>query len=78
MAKKDWIAGFQAWFLYSFWAYCVLGWCNEVFLEVVVYRWGFSNAAFCGGRICRVYGVGALLIVGCLRGLKTRPLRIVR
>ena len=61
MIKKDRIAGFQTWFLY-FWTYCVLGWCYEVFLEVVVYRWGFSNRGFLWGPYLPVYGVGALLI----------------
>ena len=70
MAKKDRIAGFQTWFLYL-WTYCVLGWCYEVFLEVVVYRWGFSNRGFLWGPYLPVYGVGALLILGCLGRLKT-------
>ena len=26
-----------------FWMYAVLGWLYEVFLEVVVYHWGFTN-----------------------------------
>ena len=29
-------------YLYFF-LYCVIGWLYEVFLEVVIYRWGFSN-----------------------------------
>ena len=77
MTKKSRIAGFQTWFLY-FWTYCVLGWCYEVFLEVVVYRWGFSNRGFLWGPYLPVYGVGALLILGCLRGLTKKPLRIGR
>ena len=77
MTKKDRIAGFQTWFLY-FWTYCVLGWCYEVFLEVVVYRWGFSNRGFLWGPYLPVYGVGALLILGCLRGLTKKPLRVGR
>ena len=77
MIKKDRIAGFQTWFLY-FWTYCVLGWCYEVFLEVVVYRWGFSNRGFLWGPYLPVYGVGALLILGCLGRLKSRPLRVGR
>lgn len=32
---------FQKYFL-CFVFYSVFGWCYEVFLEVVVYRWGFS------------------------------------
>ena len=77
MTKKSRIAGFQTWFLY-FWTYCVLGWCYEVFLEVVVYRWGFSNRGFLWGPYLPVYGVGALLILGCLGRLKNRPLRVGR
>ena len=77
MTKKDRIAGSQTWFLY-FWTYCVLGWCYEVFLEVVVYRWGFSNRGFLWGPYLPVYGVGALLILGCLRGLTKKPLRVGR
>ena len=77
MIKKDRIAGFQTWLLY-FWTYCVLGWCYEVFLVVVVYRWGFSNRGFLWGPYLPVYGVGALLILGCLGRLKSRPLRVGR
>ena len=77
MAKKARIDAFQTWFLY-FWTYCVLGWCYEVFLEVVVYRWGFSNRGFLWGPYLPVYGVGALLILGCLGRLKNRPLRVGR
>ena len=77
MGKKARIDAFQTWFLY-FWTYCVLGWCYEVFLEVVVYRWGFSNRGFLWGPYLPVYGVGALLILGCLGRLKNRPLRVGR
>ena len=44
------------WFL----AYSVLGWAYEVFLEVVVYRWGFSDRGVLFGPYCPVYGFGAL------------------
>ena len=77
MGKKARIDAFQTWFLY-FWTYCVLGWCYEVFLEVVVYRWGFSNRGFLWGPYLPVYGVGALLILGCLGRLKNMPLRVGR
>ena len=40
--------------------YSVIGWCYEVFLEVVVYRWGFSNRGVLFGPYTPVYGVGAL------------------
>lgn len=66
---------FQSWFLY-FWVYAVIGWIYEVFLEVVVYRWGFSNRGFLFGPYLPVYGFGALLIIACLRPLSRKPLRV--
>lgn len=60
------------WFL----AYSVLGWIYEVFLEVVVYRWGYSDRGVLLGPYCPVYGVGALAFLLCLRRLvrSGRPL----
>ncbi len=46
-------------FLY-FLLYSIIGWCYEVFLEVVVYRWGYSDRGVLFGPYCPVYGVGAL------------------
>lgn len=65
----------QKWFL-CFITYSVLGWCYEVFLEVVVYRWGFSNRGFLWGPYCPVYGFGALIFLFCLGGLKRKELRL--
>ena len=48
-----------------FWMYAVLGWCYEVFLEVVVYRWGFHNRGDMFGPYCPIYGIGALLFLLC-------------
>lgn len=73
--KEKAAACFQTWFLY-FWVYAVIGWIYEVFLEVVVYRWGFSNRGFLFGPYLPVYGFGALLIIACLRPLSRKPLRI--
>ena len=70
---KPWFGCLQAYFLY-FLAYSVLGWCYEVFLEVVVYLWGFSNRGFLWGPYCPVYGFGALLLLLCLRGVMKRRL----
>ena len=50
---------FQEYFLYFFF-YCVIGWLYEVFLEVAVYRWGFSNRGVLFGPYLPVYGVGAM------------------
>ena len=61
-----------------FFAYSVLGWCYEVFLEVVVYHWGFSNRGFLFGPYCPVYGFGALLLVLTLSWLKKKKLMLGR
>ena len=55
-----------------FWMYAVLGWCYEVFLEVVVYRWGFTNRGEMFGPYCPIYGVGALLFLLCFGRLKKK------
>ena len=44
----------QDYFLY-FVFYSIIGWIYEVFLEVVVYRWGFSNRGALFGPYCIVY-----------------------
>ncbi|MGI6028705.1 MAG: putative ABC transporter permease [Candidatus Heteroscillospira sp.] len=45
--------------------YSILGWCYEVFLEVIVYRWGYSDRGVLFGPWCPVYGVGAMLLLLC-------------
>ncbi|MDY3014691.1 MAG: putative ABC transporter permease [Evtepia sp.] len=56
--------------------YSVFGWCYEVFLETVVYRWGFSNRGVLFGPYCPVYGVGALLFLLLFyRLIKGKPLK---
>lgn len=67
----------QAYYLY-FVLYSILGWCYEVFLEVVVYRWGFSNRGVLFGPWCVVYGFGALILLLTLGPLQRRPIRIGR
>ncbi len=62
--KKIPFERFRTYFLY-FMVYCVLGWFYEVFLEVVVYRWGFSNRGLLFGPYLPIYGTGALLILLC-------------
>lgn len=49
-------------FLY-FIAYSFIGWAYEVFLEVVVYQWGYSDRGVLLGPYCPVYGVGALIFL---------------
>ena len=58
--------------------YSVIGWCYEVFLEVVVYRWGFSNRGILFGPYCVVYGFGALILMGTLKWLKEKDIRAGR
>ena len=70
---------FQRYFLY-FMMYCVIGWCYEVFLEVVVYRWGFSNRGILFGPYLPVYGVGAMTFLFTLYPLlrgKTRKQKLL-
>ncbi|MBR4617749.1 MAG: putative ABC transporter permease [Bacilli bacterium] len=65
-----------------FMMYAVIGWIYEVFLEVVVYRWGFSNRGVLFGPYCPVYGVGALLFIFLIypiiknKSIKTKVLMI--
>ena len=68
----------RAWekLVFYFVCYSLLGWCYEVFLEVVVYRWGFSNRGFLFGPYCPVYGFGALLLLACLGPLMRKKLRL--
>lgn len=59
-------------YVVCFWLYSVIGWLYEVFLEVVVYRWGFSNRGVLYGPYCIIYGVGALVLIVSLTALKKR------
>jgi len=56
--------------------YSLLGWFYEVFLEVVVYQWGFSNRGFLFGPYLPIYGFGALTFILSLRKLKNRKLKV--
>ncbi len=52
-----------------------IGWFYEVFLEVVVYRWGFSDRGVLFGPYCPVYGVGMLAFLLCFHWLMQRKLK---
>ena len=62
MNKK--IKFIQEHFMY-FMMYAIIGWLYEVFLEVVIYNWGFSNRGVLFGPYLPVYGVGALIFILC-------------
>ena len=59
---KNIIRNTREYFLY-FIFYSVFGWLYEVFLEVVVYRWGYSDRGVLTGPYCPVYGFGALIFI---------------
>ena len=50
-------------YIIYFMLYAMIGWIYEVFLEVVVYRWGFSNRGVLFGPWLPVYGFGALIFI---------------
>ena len=56
--------------------YCIIGWIYEVFLEVVVYRWGYSNRGVLFGPYLPVYGFGALTFIILLGKLKKKKIKI--
>lgn len=59
-----------------FMLYSVIGWIYEVFLEVVVYRWGFSNRGVFLGPYCVIYGFGALILIFSLSRLQKKRIYI--
>lgn len=73
--KRERVHTIQRYFLF-FVFYSIIGWLYEVFLEVVVYRWGFSNRGILFGPYLPVYGVGALAflltVYRLLQGKTTR------
>ena len=72
--KKSSVNNFKKYYL-IFMMYAVIGWIYEVFLEVVVYKWGFSNRGVLFGPYCPVYGVGALLFIFIIYPIiKNKPL----
>ena len=63
----------QEYFFY-FMIYSIIGWIYEVFLEVVVYRWGFSNRGVLFGPYCIIYGFGALILIFSLRRFQEKKI----
>lgn len=60
-------------YFFYFLLYSVFGWLYEVFLEVVIYQWGYSDRGVLFGPWCPVYGVGAMAFLLFLRPLLRLP-----
>ena len=60
--KKDFILSLSKYLIY-FILYSFIGWFYEVFLEVVVYRWGYTDRGVLCGPYCPVYGVGTFIFL---------------
>ena len=65
----------QNYFFY-FMLYSILGWIYEVFLEVVVYKWGFSNRGVLFGPYCIIYGIGALVLLFLLYNFRKKSIYV--
>lgn len=63
--KKEKMKEIKKYFAY-FMFYSILGWLYEVFLEVVIYKWGYSDRGVLFGPYCPVYGFGALAFIFCV------------
>lgn len=75
MQEKRLIRKIEELFLFFF-AISVVGWIYEVFLEVVIYRWGYSDRGILIGPYCLIYGVGAVILLLCLKGLMVKRIAI--
>ena len=65
----------QEYYLY-FMMYSIIGWIYEVFIEVFIKKWGFSNRGVLFGPYCPVYGFGALFFIFLVYKLiKDKPLK---
>ena len=72
--KEKW-SMLRNFYLY-FMLYSVIGWLYEVFLEVVVYRRGFSNRGVLFGPYCPIYGTAAVIFILLLTGIKKKTIRV--
>lgn len=63
-------------YLIYFMLYSIIGWIYEVFLEVVIYKWGFSNRGVLFGPYCVIYGFSSLIFIITLNKLKKKKINI--
>lgn len=61
---KKLVNNYQRYVIY-FIMYAIIGWLYEVFLEVFIYGWGFSNRGVLFGPYLPVYGTGTLVFIIC-------------
>lgn len=62
MGKENIIGNIRRYFLF-FVMYSIVGWLYEVFLEVVIYHWGFSDRGVLFGPYLPIYGFGGIIFV---------------
>jgi len=62
MIDNKFIYTARKYFMY-FMMYALVGWLYEVFLEVVIYKWGFSNRGVLFGPYLPIYGFGAIIFI---------------
>lgn len=70
------VVNFISKYFVCFVLYAIIGWCYEVFLEVFIYHWGFSNRGVLFGPYCPVYGFGALAFLLFLSHLKKKKIKV--
>ena len=72
---ENYKAALEKSFLY-FMLYSFLGWIYEVFLEVVIYDWGYSDRGVLFGPYCIIYGTGALVLLIVLKRLRQKRITL--
>lgn len=63
-------------YFFCFFIYSVIGWIYETVLELFVYQTGFSNRGTLFGSYLPIYGVGAILFLLALSGLKKKKIKL--
>ena len=64
-------------FLY-FIFYSIIGWVYEIFLEVVVYKWGYIPREFFRGPIAPVYGIGAIILILLCKNIVNKDYSLIK
>lgn len=67
----------KTYFLYFIMA-SFIGWAYEIFLEMVIYHWGYSDRGVLFGPYCPVYGFGVLIFIFCFDKLMKKNGKILK